>query len=230
MTWEIVKREDYYQGSDRPFISIASDHISFNSMFTKIAEIDNSYRVTIYADPDNLKLGFEFDKDPKPNSLSLSQASSARKGEKRKGVFCSAQGIINKYPWVASITKLLTQDRRFYDPKKEGEKWTIQLCPAFEEKKARETESIPSNITGIYRYLREDGEVVYIGRGEVNSRLKSPERKDWDFDSIEYSVLINPDLQVKWEAYWLEKFKEHNNGKIPFYNKVSGFEQRNPKS
>lgn len=226
MSWELVKREDYYQGSDKPFISIASDHIAFNSMFTRIAEIDNGYKVAIYADPDNLKMGFEFHKNIRPNSLALSQASSARKGEKWKGLFCSAQGVINKYPWIESITKLPTQDRRFYDPKKEGDKWTILLFPAFEEKKARETENIPSDLKGIYRYLREDGEVVYIGRGEINARLKSPNRMSWDFDSIEYSVVKNPDMQVKWEAYWLEKFKEQNNGKIPFYNKVSGFEQK----
>jgi len=116
-------------------------------------------------------------------------------------------------------------DQRFYDPKKNGNVWIIQLCPAFEEKRARESEDIPSNVSGIYRYLSESGEIVYIGRGYIKGRLKSPERQDWVFDVVEYSEVKNPDLQVKWEAFWIEKFREQNNGKFPVYNKVSGFKE-----
>ncbi|MBD3337476.1 MAG: hypothetical protein GF353_00115 [Candidatus Lokiarchaeota archaeon] len=224
MAWELVTRDDRFEGSDRPFVSIAKAHIAFNAMFTRIAEIDSSYRVSIYADPDNLRLGFEFHTDDRPNSLSLSQASSEKKGKKGKGLFCSAFGIVSKYPWVDSVTKLRSKDRRFYNPKKEGKLWAIQLCPAFENRKARESKDIPSDANGIYRYLRENGEIVYIGRGGIAKRLSSPERKDWDFDDIEYSVLKDPDQQVKWETYWIEKFKEQNSGKLPFYNKVSGID------
>ncbi|OGC58578.1 hypothetical protein A3A70_02195 [candidate division WWE3 bacterium RIFCSPLOWO2_01_FULL_42_11] len=223
MTWETVKRGDSFKGSNRPFISIASDHISFNTLFTKIASIDNSYNVTVYADSENLKMGFEFHKDERPNSLTLTQASSATRGVKRSGVFCAAQGVLNQYKWIKGITKLSTQDRRFYDPKQEQGKWTIQLCPAFEEKRARESENIPQDAIGIYRYVTDNGEIVYIGRGPINGRLKSPDRNDWIFDVIEYSVVKNPDMQVKWEDYWIEKYKEQHDGKKPHYNKVSGF-------
>lgn len=221
MAWEIVKREDRFEGSNRPFISILKDHIAFNAMFTRIAELDSRYRVTIYADPETLRLGFEFHTDDRSDSLALSQASSEKKGKKRTGLFCSALGIINKYPWVKAITKLETKDRRFYDPKKEGQKWAIQLCPAFEERRARESGKIPSDACGIYRYIREDGEIVYIGRGDIKKRLSSPERHEWDFDVIEYSIVEDPDLQIHWEEFWLEKFKEAN-GRLPLYNKVSG--------
>ena len=113
-------------------------------------------------------------------------------------------------------------ERRFYNPEKRTGMWVIQLCPAFEVRKARETEKIPSNSTGIYRYLTETGDIVYIGRGEINARLKSPDRKDWYFDYIEYSEINDPDMQVHWETYWIDKFKEQNNGKLPTYNKLSG--------
>lgn len=36
-------------------------------------------------------------------------------------------------------------------------------------------------LRGIYRYKRSDGEVVYIGRGEILSRLNSLERKGMGF-------------------------------------------------
>ena len=108
--------------------------------------------------------------------------------------------------------------------KKEGNIWTVQICPAFDQRKARESATIPSEATGIYRYVSENGEIVYIGRGGIRKRLGSPDRKDWDFDTIEYSIVINPDEQVKWETYWLNRYKEKNNGKLPLYNKVSGLE------
>lgn len=220
MAWQPVIRNDKFQGSDRPFISISSAHISFNSMFTKIADIGPEKRVIIHIDPDALRIGFEFNDENKPNSLALSRASSDKKGKKRTSVFCSIGPLI-RYPWIKSITKLPIKDRRFYNPKKEGQLWAIQLSPAFEERRARESEDIPSEAIGIYRYLRENGEIVYIGRGEVKKRLLSPERTDWDFDIVEYSIIKNPDLQIKWEDYWIERFKEES-GKLPFYNKVSG--------
>jgi len=191
-------------------------------MFTRIAAISSEHRVTIYADPSTFRLGFEFHTHGRPNSLALSQASGHKKGIKRSGLFCAAQGIVNQCPWVKIITTLPPKDRRFYDPKKDGSKWFIQLCPAFEVRKARESSEIQSNAVGIYRYVRESGEVVYIGRGDIKKRLASPDRKDWDFDVIEYSLLGDPDEQIKWEAYWLEKFQKAND-KLPFYNRVLGF-------
>ena len=215
MAWRTIKREDKFQGSDKPFISISSDHIAFNAMFTRIAQIGPEKRVTIHIDAENFRLGFEFHSDKRPNSFALSRA---RKGT---GVFCAA-GCIRDYPWIISIARLPIQDRRFYNPKKEGQIWAIQLCPAFEEKKARESANIPTSAAGIYRYLRENGEIVYIGRGEIKNRLMSPERRDWDFDIVEFSIINDPDLQIKWEEHWIERFKQET-GKLPFYNKVSGF-------
>jgi excinuclease UvrABC nuclease subunit len=103
-----------------------------------------------------------------------------------------------------------------------GRLWLIQLCPAFEYKKARESADIPADATGIYRYLRDNGEIMYIGRGAIKQRLAAPERHDWTFDTVEYSVVENPDEQVKWEAHWLARYKEEHNGELPIYNRISG--------
>jgi hypothetical protein len=222
MPWERVKRDDRFQGSDRPFISISMAHIAFNAMFTRIADLGHPKRVRIHADPENFKLGFEFTEEDS-DSYSLSQASSDKKGKKRQGVFCASGQLPIKYTWVKSVANLSSiKDKRF-EPKKEGNLWVIQLCPAFEERKARESENIPSDVEGIYRYITESGEIVYIGRGDIKKRLMLPERKEWHFDIIEYSIVNDPDQQVKWEEYWLRRHKENNRGKLPFYNKVSGF-------
>jgi len=221
MAWQVVKREDRFQGSDKPFISISGDHIAFNAMFTRIAEIGPEKRVIIHIDPENRRVGFEFTADDRSDSFALSRASSDKKGKKRTGLFCSA-GSIREHAWISSISRLPIPHRRFYNPKKEGQMWVIQLCPAFEEKRARESENIPSDAAGIYRYIRENGEIVYIGRGNIKKRLSSPDRAEWDFDIVEYSVIADPDLQIKWEEYWIQRFLQEND-RLPFYNKISGF-------
>jgi len=103
-----------------------------------------------------------------------------------------------------------------------GKVWSIQLCPAFEERRARESKDIPPQARGIYRYVTEGGEIVYIGRGDINVRLRSPERQAWQFDMIEYSLVDDPDQQVRWEAHWIDRYKDDHKGKFPVYNKVGG--------
>jgi hypothetical protein len=207
MAWDKITREDLYEGSDSPFISITATHFRFNTLFVKRASLGPSYRVTIFQDEENRRLGFEFHKEQRPNSFALTART-----DKHGGLFCSNQGVVRKRNWLASVAKLSRKDRRF-TPTKEGNKWCIQLCPAFEIKKARESDDLSSKDVGIYRYLRENGEIVYIGRGPIKARLRSPDRQEWDFDKIEYSIVLKPDDQVKWEDYWIEKYKAENEGK-----------------
>ncbi len=219
MAWEVLKREDTFQGSGKSFISIHQDHIAFNAMFTRMAGLNAGKYVVIHGDAEDLKLGFEFCDKEESNSLKLS------KSEGRPGLFCAARGIIRRYAWLMAVANLENHQEKRFEPTKEGKRWAIQLCPAFETRKARESADIPSDLRGIYRYLRESGETVYIGRGCIKDRLMRPEIKDWDFDAIEYSKVDNPDQQVKWEHYWIERHKAQHNSERPFYNKVSGSDQ-----
>ena len=172
-------------------------------------------------DEKDRKIGFEFHKDERADSFAMCAQSSDRKGEKRKGLQCTSRGVLARHPWIASVARQSVKNRRFR-PDKQGKLWVVQLCPAFEIRKARESGEIPSGDVGIYRYVREDGEVVYIGRGPIKERLSSPERDEWTFDVIEYSVVPDPDEQVKWEDYWIERHKEEQGGERPIYNKISG--------
>ncbi len=224
MPWEEVKREDAFQGSDKPFISISPDHISFNAVFTRIAELDPGKYVKFHVDADNLKIGFTFLNKQEPHSWKLTPQSASR-GKQRQGLFCAGMGFVPKYPWLMAVAKLRDVTDRRFEPTREGGRWVIQSCPAFETKAPRESsEDIPSDLCGIYRYVRESGEVVYIGRGNIRQRLTEPVRKDWDFDVIEYSRLDNPNNQLTWETYWIDRHEEQN-GKRPFYNKISGIDK-----
>jgi hypothetical protein len=137
----------------------------------------------------------------------------------------SSRGVFAQYPWIGSVAALPKPKDRRFEPRREGRLWVIQLCPAFDMRNARESPGIPEDARGIYRYVREGGEIVYIGRGAIKSRLASPERNSWDFDVVEYSVVESPDDQVRWEAYWLKRYAEDHNGKLPAYNMLSGASQ-----
>ena len=221
MAWKKERRTDTFAGSDAPFIAVTMSHFAFNAMFVRQSKIGPEHKVTIYTDEDERKIGFEFHKDERKDSYAISSQSAAKAGEKRQGMQCTSRAIATKYPWIEAVTKLKGQNNRFA-PKKEGNFWVIQLCPAFENVCDANSKDISSNATGIYRYRRENGEIVYIGKGVIRQRASMPERKDWDFNKIEYSIIEDNEEQLKWEDYWIEKFKHDNQGKKPIYNHISG--------
>jgi hypothetical protein len=216
MAWEVFNREDGFEGHEAPFVSIGPQRISFNAVFARIAALQPNGFVTIHLDAVNFKIGFTFHGDKRPNSFLVSQKSG-----RRVGVRCSCQALSQKHIWIQSVSRQSTRDRRF-TPVKVGNLWVIQLCPAFEERRARESVDIPCDARGIYRYMRESGEIVYIGRGEIRKRLSQPERQAWEFDRVEYSIVADPDQQVRWEDHWLTRFREANKGRLPIYNRISG--------
>lgn len=217
--FQLLKRNDNLEGSDKPFISLSYDHVRFNSVFCLLAGVKLGMRVTMYSEESTRSLGFRFHHEFECNSFSLSKQGRSASNQS----YWSAPGEIKNLPWAYAICEFDSKQRRF-EPKLEkteiGSIWIIRLCPSFENKKARESELIPSDVSGIYRYKR-DGEVVYIGRGQIRKRLYERQRQDWDFDLIEYTIVEDPDEQAKWEYYWIEKYKS-DNGRLPIYNKLSG--------
>ena len=225
MAWEVFKRDDPIQGNEEPFVTVSPIEFGFNAVFARLAEIRADKHVTIHVDPDNRKLGFEFHEEKGRDGYTLTSHTKGRYSYFR----CSSKALLKKYEWVRCVSKLSGAGRRFR-PRKEGQLWVIQLCPAFEERRARESANITPGIRGVYRYLRENGEIVYIGRGDIKARLASPERADWDFDQIEYSIVEDPDQQVLWETFCIDRFKEGHKGALPFYNRVSGSKRPEPDS
>lgn len=81
--------------------------------------------------------------------------------------------------------------------------------------------NIPSGICGIYRYL-DNGNIVYIGKGNIRDRLNEISRKEWKFDTIEYSIIQDSESQFQWESFWLNSYKKANQNYLPAYNLISG--------
>ena len=71
MGWEMVKREDFFEGSDSPFISISDSHFMFSAAFVRNVDLQTGWRASIFVDSENRKIGFEFHKEERTNSFSI---------------------------------------------------------------------------------------------------------------------------------------------------------------
>jgi hypothetical protein len=204
----------------KPLVTIRRNAIAFNSYFVKVADLDKASHVSIKVKPKSMQIGFRFHADRKKiDSFALGKdgGGSGRSGNNR---IIQAQSFLNNYPWLKAVSTLDQRTRQF-EPQWNSihSFWIISICPPFENRVSDRSE-IPNDLHGIYRYKLGD-EVVYIGRGAVRSRARSPERDDWLFETIEYSIVPDETEQKKWEAFWLDRFVEQK-GKLPKYNRIAG--------
>ena len=98
--------------------------------------------------------------------------------------------------------------------------WIIQLIPAFEIT-TTDISSVPTSGKGIYRYLDNRGEVIYIGEGSIKERYYQPERREWHVSEIGYSIVNDQTERKRYESFWLDHHKKQHQH-LPTYNKVSG--------
>jgi hypothetical protein len=105
MAWEVFSRDDFMEGRDTPFVSISPQRIAFNAVFARIAELKPGKFATIHVDSENLKLGFDFHGEKDANSFQLSQSIGGR-----NSISCSNQSLIQKYPWIRSVSRLAIGD------------------------------------------------------------------------------------------------------------------------
>ncbi|RZB33610.1 MAG: hypothetical protein SRB2_03876 [Desulfobacteraceae bacterium Eth-SRB2] len=219
MAWQKFRRIDTYVTKDAPLISISRDKFNFNSVFSRLARISPDQKVIIHLDPPAFRIGFEFVQTDDRDALTIVPMNKKNTGG---GFMCTARGVFSQYEWVAKVGRLQSSKDRKFTPDKSGSIWAIQLCPAFELHSSRKDLDIPAESYGIYRYLDADGTVVYIGRGRIRQRLSAPERQDWIFETIQYSIVEAQEDRERWETYWIQRYKEENKGRLPYYNKLSG--------
>lgn len=150
MPWIEFEREDAFEGSDQPFISITpGEEVFFSAVFCRLAGLGPDKKVTIYIETDDRKLGFEFGVKGR---YALCQAGRSNKGNMPVAMSCSCAGLVRKLPWVEAVAHLPNRKDRRFAPKKEANKWVIQLCPAFEERtpeSQRRYPLMPSEFTDI---------------------------------------------------------------------------------
>ena len=220
-SWVKLRREGGGTPEPTPLIAFRRGGVAFNAEFVRVAKIEDKTRVSVSVNPASLQIGFKFHDDSSDaDSYALTTDGGSR--DRGHGIGRWAQaGTLVRLPWVAAIARIENARLRRFKPTWSSVQsmWIVTLCPAFEVRASAVSE-IPSIARGIYRYRHDDG-IVYIGHGQIRSRLNAPERAEWDFDTIEYSLIEDEVAQRHWETYWLDKFVEQH-GRLPFYNRIGG--------
>ncbi len=213
----LVKFKRILRQIDEPTISISPGRFNYNVPMAKMAELQKYKQVLYLVDEEERKIAFQFLEERDDDSYTLIVSKST------KGIRSSANEIINSYPWLKKIEQSKDVAERSFAVKRDGALWSIKLRPSFEERIKREDKSqLKDNIKGIYRYLDDRGEIVYIGKGNIKDRLSEPARKDWKFHFVEYSAVEKDEEQLEWENFWILKYKEEHSGRLPYYNNNSG--------
>lgn len=203
---------------EEPLIAIRQGRFHYNAHFARLAELPQQKEVSYFIDADLREIAFEFHREPgDPDGYKVEDRGGIAKHRS------AAQDLISKHSWIRAVSMPKHGCPTAFRARKDGKQWVIRLCPAFEFTRSRqELDRIPAGTSGIYRYRRLNDEIVYIGKGDIRRRAQEPERADWDFAHIDYSIIEGSDEQFEWENYWLELFREKSDGSLPLYNRQSG--------
>lgn len=193
--------------------------LSFSANFVKKHNLEDAEGIKFFQnDEDPYLLGFKFTQTTnEPNTLTLVAQGRSKGGS--AGFTIKASELINKNAILKNVQKLpAKQDRTFeiHFDEKEG-MYSILLRPNFEISISwLERNKVPEEFKGIYRYLNNDGQIIYIGKGGIRTRANSPERKDWGVSKIEYSVILEDEKSYFWENFYIERYVATQGAKPPF--------------
>lgn len=217
--WKQVRRV-YRAARFAPRVTIRRNGaLAISSDFARMADIGKCTRASLYLSADGLRLGIRFHaEESDDNAFVLGHDGGA--GARKDGAnrLITAPALLAQ---SASITALTREDARArqFEPKKDvAGRWVIDLAPCFERVLSQPGE-IAVGLTGIYRY-RNGNDTVYIGRGNFRDRLSAADRRGWEFDRIEYSILNDDAVERRWEAFWLDEYRRRHN-RWPTYNKIA---------
>ncbi len=215
-------------------VTITQDAFNFSALASRVANLGDVNWVRLHTDSDDRLVVFELvlGRDKIDGVLKLGTHSRNYKK-------VIAKGLIRNTPWINKFVQTPVSLRKFELKKYDGElpslnvanqvprvSWYIQLAPVFEKSiSASEINQLDSSVKGIYRYRGgNDGkEIIYIGKGSIKDRfIQDPSRRNWGVIRIEYSILKDDQEAYLWEAKWIERFKEENNGNLPRYNRQNG--------
>ncbi len=229
MNWVAVKRTSDVN-SKRPLVTFRSSgrgEIGLNASLISEAKAQDALYVEIYLSADHSKLAISFVRTRPGGSVPehAYRLTLDSRGEKKTSGRVVTAPSLKKNPQIKKIYSFEEAElRRFepiYDP---GEKrWIVYLRPNFEIV-VFDRFSIPKGVHGIYRYVSVD-QVVYIGRGNIRDRADIDSRKYWDYSTIEYSIVKDEQERIDLEGFYIE-YHLRLFGKLPLYNRVSGFTQK----
>ena len=221
MEWIKVKKSHFEEIT--PVVTFRAKAIAFNAPMVKLGNLRNGMSCEIEFTLDQRMIKFNFIDKPSTESEYLFSVVNDGGGNNRttSSLIVQCQDFIKNNEFIQKISN----NSKFKTTKlRHGSSWIVNLSPAF-EKTCYSFEQVSSKIKGIYRYIK-DKEIVYIGIGDIRSRLKEEARKKWSFDKIEFTEVKEKKEREKWESIFLSEYYNENK-KLPLYNKVKGKEIKN---
>ena len=215
MRW--VKQSNMSTKEILPCITIRKMQVALNVALVKASGHKIGDFAEVYVSDCGEFVGVKFFKEDGDGRYKLTPDGG---GISRCTDFSAANAIlacpsVSKYPSIAPLVG--TKSAKLIATLGEGGVWIGTVTPTW----MYDTDTrkpLPEDI-GVYQYLL-DGEPVYIGKGYLQKRFSSVERKEWAYDKIQYMLIDEPKAS-KQEAKLLAAFKAKE-GRLPFYNKVLG--------
>ena len=218
---------------DQYSVTFRSSQLAFNGAFSSLIKEANLKYVdclTIEGD----MIGFIFAESIDKNYLTIS-------GNPTQGYYISAEKIFQKLGLakpenaISTIAERLTDDQGTgfvvnipaeilkVQDKRENVSVEIMKTNDIEYKtvQRKDINKVPKTL-GVYKYFSKE-ETVYIGRGIIRNRVygKRNERKNWDYDRIEFAEIASKESIKIVESDLLDLHKSEK-GKLPKYNKIKG--------
>ena len=227
MAIQWYQRSDSFLRDTAPKITLRKEHIGYNAVFTKVANLSQYNRVRPGIDYENYRIYFQFlyrDRDIKDTEDKFKDTLALYSDNPNNATRSTgAQKLYEHNPLLRNISEYENSKHRQFEVKQDpndNDIWFAQLHPTFEYI-VKPTINL-KDLRGIYRYKNDNGLIVYIGKGVIQSRINAPQRAKWVYNTIEYSIINDPAKQFEWENFWIKTYKEDNDGKLPFYNQNSG--------
>ena len=203
------------------FITISKSGFFFSAEFIEKNNLKlNQYCQFFTSTENDYKFGVTFSKEKKEGSFKLLNSmngSKYRNTAMARSVAASA--FFNSSPIFSELKKNNHKNRFGLMFCKESNCYVFNVIPSFEISK--KPNDIPRDITGIYKCFNKQKHVLYIGKGNLKSRIKEHMNKGWDLHRVDYSVIKDQNEMFKYESYHLEQYKK-DNGVYPPENMIAG--------
>ena len=202
------------------YITISKSGFFFSADFMEKNKLtQNNYCQFFTSSDEEYKFGVSFSKDKLEGSFAIINTLRGKYKEKSMARSTTATAFFNSTPIFKELVKTGYKQRFGLKFEKNSNCYIFKVIPCFEISK--KPDDIPDDITGIYRCLDKDKHILYIGKGNIKSRVKEHDNKGWGISKVEYSVIKDNESMSKDESYHLDQYKKEN-GAFPPQNMVGG--------
>ena len=164
--------------SSKSLLIISKSGISFSAKFIKENNLGEKDAIEFFDNTNNeYQLGFQFlDESRDVGSLALMRHSNGSNKNKTQcaGRNLKASELINNKKILKSIQRQPLKKNRMFEIKKSKQNpliYYVNFSPIFENTVRFDfINNLDYEVRGIYRYLDQNGETIYIGKGNIKER------------------------------------------------------------